>query len=278
MLAWAFCARMAGVGGDSGWRSAHRYCRDRRAYGRSVRQLRDGAGCPRAALSVSHGGFGLCGPSHCCHRQPGSVPMCSVADSATTWTTSSRSTPSAILQNCSGTTQIRARRPAAHRRIWQVFCATRESCATAFLSGSSGGIALAFVSYLKQMMKQAGVKARFVRGGSTKHLVELLEEGLTDYTPDGQTFDLEGALMAANLRRGDFPFTPTTITAKGILRRWSMQSCRSHRSRRKLQHQRGHAFRRTTAPRHRRLAELPCGEMHNPGGAFIPRSHSGHCG
>ncbi len=41
----------------------------------------------------------------------------------------------------------------------------------------SGGIALAFVSYLKRMMKQAGVKARFVRGGSTKYLVELLEEG-----------------------------------------------------------------------------------------------------
>jgi hypothetical protein len=31
-------------------------------------------------------------------------------------------------------------------------------------------------------------------------------------------------------------------------------------------------------PRHRRLAELPGGEMHSPGGAFIPRSHSGHCG
>ena len=38
----------------------------------------------------------------------------------------------------------------------------------------AGGIALAFVSYLKKMMKDAGVKARFVRGGSTKHLVELL--------------------------------------------------------------------------------------------------------
>ena len=47
----------------------------------------------------------------------------------------------------------------------------------------AGGIALAFVSYLKQMMKQAGVKARFVRGGSTKYLVELLEEGLTGLHP-----------------------------------------------------------------------------------------------
>ncbi len=33
----------------------------------------------------------------------------------------------------------------------------------------AGGIALAFVEYLKQMMKEDGVKARFVRGGSTKY-------------------------------------------------------------------------------------------------------------
>jgi len=58
--------------------------------------------------------------------------------------------------------------------------------------GGAGGTALAFAIYLKDMMKAAGVKARFVRGGSTKYLVEMLEEGLTDYILDGQTFDLEG--------------------------------------------------------------------------------------
>ncbi|RJP59708.1 MAG: citrate lyase subunit alpha, partial [Ignavibacteriales bacterium] len=46
--------------------------------------------------------------------------------------------------------------------------------------------------YLREKMKKAGVKARFIRGGSTKYLVEMLEEGLTDYILDGQTFDLEG--------------------------------------------------------------------------------------
>ncbi|NQT64295.1 MAG: citrate lyase subunit alpha [Candidatus Marinimicrobia bacterium] len=56
----------------------------------------------------------------------------------------------------------------------------------------AGGTALAFAIYLKEMMLEAGVKARFVRGGSTKYLVEMLEEGLTDYILDGQTFDLEG--------------------------------------------------------------------------------------
>ena len=41
-------------------------------------------------------------------------------------------------------------------------------------------------------MRDAGVKAGFVRGGSTRILVEMLEEGLTPYILDGQTFDLEG--------------------------------------------------------------------------------------
>jgi len=54
----------------------------------------------------------------------------------------------------------------------------------------AGGIALAFVGYLKEMMKEAGVKARFVRGGSTQYLVDLLKEGYVDYILDGQTFDL----------------------------------------------------------------------------------------
>lgn len=81
----------------------------------------------------------------------------------------------------------------------------------------SGGISLAFVSYLKQMMKQAGVKARFVRGGSTKYLVELLEEGLTDYILDGQTFDLAGVKSLANNPRhlATSPFTSYNYHGKG---------------------------------------------------------------
>jgi citrate lyase subunit alpha / citrate CoA-transferase len=81
----------------------------------------------------------------------------------------------------------------------------------------AGGIALAFVSYLKRMMKDAGVKARFVRGGSTKYLVELLEEGLTDYILDGQTFDLEGVRSIANNPRhiATSPFTSYNYHGKG---------------------------------------------------------------
>jgi len=70
---------------------------------------------------------------------------------------------------------------------------------------------------LKRMMKEAGVKARFVRGGSTKYLVELLEEGLTDYILDGQTFDLDGVKSMANNPNhvATSPFTSYNYHGKG---------------------------------------------------------------
>ncbi len=60
------------------------------------------------------------------------------------------------------------------------------------LQAGAGGTNLAFALFLKEKMIEKGIKARFIRGGSTKYLVEMLEEGLTDYILDGQTFDLEG--------------------------------------------------------------------------------------
>src|SRR6185369_14955464 len=81
----------------------------------------------------------------------------------------------------------------------------------------AGGIALAFVDNLKNMMKEAGVKARFVRGGSTKYLVEMLNEGLTDYILDGQTFDLDGIRsLATNPHHvASSPFTSYNYHGKG---------------------------------------------------------------
>jgi len=86
----------------------------------------------------------------------------------------------------------------------------------AFQAGA-GGIALAFVMYLKEFMKEANVKARFVRGGSTKYLVELLEERLTDYILDGQTFDLDGVRsMRENPHHmNTSPFTSYNYHGKG---------------------------------------------------------------
>ena len=81
----------------------------------------------------------------------------------------------------------------------------------------AGGIALAFVQYLRAMMKEAGVRARFVRGGSTEHLVGLLQDGLTDYILDGQTFDLAGVASIASDPRhvATSPFTSYNHHGKG---------------------------------------------------------------
>jgi citrate lyase subunit alpha/citrate CoA-transferase len=81
----------------------------------------------------------------------------------------------------------------------------------------AGGIALAFVQYLRVLMKERGVRARFVRGGSTSYLVELLRDGLTDYILDGQTFDLAGvASIASDVRHiATSPFTSYNYHGKG---------------------------------------------------------------
>jgi citrate lyase subunit alpha/citrate CoA-transferase len=81
----------------------------------------------------------------------------------------------------------------------------------------AGGIALAFVQHLKSLMKEAGVRARFVRGGSTAYLVELLEEGLTDYILDGQTFDLAGvqSIDSNPAHVATSPFTSYNYHGKG---------------------------------------------------------------
>jgi citrate lyase subunit alpha/citrate CoA-transferase len=81
----------------------------------------------------------------------------------------------------------------------------------------AGGIALAFVDYLRKMMRESNIKASFVRGGSTKYLVELLEEGLTEYILDGQTFDLDAVKsMARNPRHvPTSPFTSYNFHGKG---------------------------------------------------------------
>ncbi len=81
----------------------------------------------------------------------------------------------------------------------------------------AGGIALAFVRFLKEMMQDAGVRARFVRGGSTQYLVELLNEGLTDFILDGQTFDMAGiASIASDPRHvATSPFTSYNYHGKG---------------------------------------------------------------
>jgi len=81
----------------------------------------------------------------------------------------------------------------------------------------AGGTSLAFAIFLKEMMLDAGVTARFVRGGSNHYLVEMLKEGLTGYILDGQTFDLDGvASMRDDPRHvNTSPFTSYNFHGKG---------------------------------------------------------------
>ncbi len=81
----------------------------------------------------------------------------------------------------------------------------------------AGGISLAFIQFLAQRMKQAGVSAPFARGGSTEHLVRMLDEGLIGAILDGQSFDLAGvASLRDNPRHvATSPFTSYNYHSKG---------------------------------------------------------------
>ncbi len=83
--------------------------------------------------------------------------------------------------------------------------------------GGAGGTSLAFTIYLSEMMRESKTKARFIRGGSTKYLVQMLEEGLTDYILDGQSFDLDGVRSLRDNPRhiATSPFTSYNYHGKG---------------------------------------------------------------
>ncbi len=56
----------------------------------------------------------------------------------------------------------------------------------------AGGISLAFIQHIAEIMRERNIRSAFARGGSMKYLVDLLNEGLIGYILDGQAFDLAG--------------------------------------------------------------------------------------
>jgi citrate lyase subunit alpha / citrate CoA-transferase len=119
----------------------------------------------------------------------------------------------------SGTTEI-TRSPdrwrIAELAAWFVQAAGLMRDGFSFQAGA-GGTTLAFAVHLAERMRQARVRARFVRGGSTKYLVGMLREGLTDYILDGQTFDLDGVRSLRDDHRHveTSPFTSYNYHGKG---------------------------------------------------------------
>jgi citrate lyase subunit alpha / citrate CoA-transferase len=81
----------------------------------------------------------------------------------------------------------------------------------------AGGTALSIGIFFAQMLKERGAKARFIRAGSNKYPVKMLEEGLVDYILDGQTFDLDGVRsMRENPNHvNTSPFTSYNYHGKG---------------------------------------------------------------
>jgi len=93
----------------------------------------------------------------------------------------------------SGTTRITK---SPDRLLIAEYCAKFVEAAGILKDGmnfqaGAGGTSLAFVHFIKEMMVEKGIKARSMIGGSTKFLVDMMKEGLTDYIFDGQTFGLE---------------------------------------------------------------------------------------
>ena len=81
----------------------------------------------------------------------------------------------------------------------------------------AGGTSLSIGVYFAELLQKKGLKSSFTRGGSNKYLVEMLENGLTEYILDGQTFDLEGV---RSLRENaghvmSSPFTSYNYHGKG---------------------------------------------------------------
>jgi citrate lyase subunit alpha/citrate CoA-transferase len=122
-------------------------------------------------------------------------------------------------QIVSGTTRLT--QSPDRRRIAQLaarFCAEAGIMRDGFsFQAGAGGTTLAFAMYLAELMRAAGVTARFARGGSTQHMVEMLEEGLLEVILDGQTFDLDGVRsMRDDPRHQDTsPFTSYNFNGKG---------------------------------------------------------------
>lgn len=81
----------------------------------------------------------------------------------------------------------------------------------------AGGTALSIGIYFADLLRERNMKARFMRGGSNKYLVRMLEENLGEYILDGQTFDLEGVRsMRENPHHvNTSPFTSYNYHGKG---------------------------------------------------------------
>jgi citrate lyase subunit alpha/citrate CoA-transferase len=98
------------------------------------------------------------------------------------------------------------------------FCEATEIIHDGFsYQAGAGGTSLSIGIYFEEILRRKNWKARFIRAGSNKYPVKMLEDGVVDYILDGQTFDLEGIRsMRENANHVDTsPFTSYNYHGKG---------------------------------------------------------------
>ncbi|HPK84514.1 MAG TPA: citrate lyase subunit alpha [Bacteroidales bacterium] len=89
----------------------------------------------------------------------------------------------------------------------------------ATMQAGAGGTSLAIAVYVHQLLKKKGWKLSFGFGGSTKYMVDMLEEGHMGYILDAQAFDLDSvASIEKNLNHIAYPvFNAYNYHSKGNL-------------------------------------------------------------
>jgi citrate lyase subunit alpha/citrate CoA-transferase len=87
------------------------------------------------------------------------------------------------------------------------------------MQAGAGGTSLAIAVFLHEILKKKGWKSKFGFGGSTKYMVEMLEQGQMGYILDAQAFDLDSVIsIAKNANHIPYPvFNAYNYHSKGNL-------------------------------------------------------------
>ncbi|MGE0089662.1 MAG: citrate lyase subunit alpha [Bacteroidales bacterium] len=88
-----------------------------------------------------------------------------------------------------------------------------------YMQAGAGGTSLAIGNYVHQVLKEKGWKSKVGFGGSTKYMVQMLEEGTMEHILDAQAFDLGAvASIAHNKNHHQYPvFNAYNYHTKGNL-------------------------------------------------------------
>jgi citrate lyase subunit alpha/citrate CoA-transferase len=87
------------------------------------------------------------------------------------------------------------------------------------MQSGAGGTSLAIAVFLHGILKEKGWKSKFGFGGSTKYMVEMLEQGQMGYILDAQAFDLDSVIsVGKNPNHVPYPvFNAYNYHSKGNL-------------------------------------------------------------